>query len=320
MTTVNRIEQDETDGYIGKDAEGNDLVVFYASRFTGDKPDVVGDVVDPDSFNSWLRKFKANHANRLPICVDHEWSPEGIVGWAGPDDITVDTKGLLVAAHLDGSPRSKRVAELVRNGTFRGGSFAFEVAREKKQRGYNLLLEFADVFEATLCMKGAESSAGTVSAASVGKRVSPATAATVRGRLAKSIAAKKETVCPRCGEPLAFIKTPTGYGYAYAIHCGQLLFDAEDTKGLTYEHLEVERDRIMLEREVAEARRLGKRDGYIERELDATDRLLARAKQEELRAQARLMVEELDEVLQRDGSKSRTGDEIIVTLPENPYV
>jgi HK97 family phage prohead protease len=175
-----------TETFVGHDPQGRKLIVLYASRFTGDRPDAMGDVVDPHAFDEWLADFKSDPKNRLPICVDHEWTPEGCIGWSDPDDITVTTEGLLVAAHLDDSPKAERVYELYRDNRWRGASFAYDVQKERRTSGKNgrfNLLEKVSVIEATLCLFGAESSAGLMK-----QRVKPKQARRVSADLARILA------------------------------------------------------------------------------------------------------------------------------------
>jgi HK97 family phage prohead protease len=155
--------------------ESERILVFYAARFTGDKPDAVNDVIDPGAFDSWLRKWRADPLSqfpttrgKMPIVVAHGWDDfSKVVGWASPDDVTVDARGLLVAAHLFNTPEAKKVWETARD-LGMGASFAFEVAkggeRQVKRNGktFNLLLEFSRVLECGPCLFGAEPTAGTV--------------------------------------------------------------------------------------------------------------------------------------------------------------
>jgi hypothetical protein len=155
-------------------------LVFYAARFM-DRPDKVGDVIDPSAFNDWRAEWAADPkamypatGGKLPIVIAHRWDePENAyIGWAEPDDVTVDTKGLLIAAHLFPSDEARKVWELAKNmGDVGGGiaaSFAFDVVAKagspgeyRHPGGHNVLTRLA-VIEAGPCGFGAEPAAGTV--------------------------------------------------------------------------------------------------------------------------------------------------------------
>lgn len=141
------------------------ILVFYASTFTT-TPDAVGDVVDPGAFSVWLSQFRSK-GRTLPIVFSHLWRDvNAIIGWARKDDIVVDTKGLLISAHLymDRS-EAQHVWQMARDGVLTGASFSFDVLDEQRDaRGVNHLKLFSEVHEAGPCLVGVNRDAGIVAA------------------------------------------------------------------------------------------------------------------------------------------------------------
>ncbi len=148
-----------TKSYEGTDVpDDRGCVAFYAATFDKE-PDYVGDVLDPRSFDAWLKVFRAS-GERLPILWSHDINEHAnnLVGYAENESVKVDAHGLLIdPAVLDlSNPVADRVYKLVQQGVVREASFAFEVLEEKRQPdGSNLITMFGRVMEASLCLLGA---------------------------------------------------------------------------------------------------------------------------------------------------------------------
>jgi hypothetical protein len=150
------------------------ILTFWAMRFTGDKPDRVGDVISPDAPVNWLKNWERNpmamypsSSGRLPIVFGHNWTDaDQLIGWAEPQDCTITAEGLLIAAHLFPTKTAEHVWN-VANEQGMGASFSFEITKggehRDARRGFNVIDQFKDIMEAGPCLLGAEPTAGTVS-------------------------------------------------------------------------------------------------------------------------------------------------------------
>ncbi|MDP9336347.1 MAG: hypothetical protein M3Q30_23950 [Actinomycetota bacterium] len=171
------VEANATFTHAGTDWDtSTKTLVMYVARFTGDEPDKVGDVIDPSAFDSWYSRWKADpmrmypsSSGKLPIVHAHSWSDaNALIGFAGPEDVTIDTRGLLVAARLFDTETAQHVWAVARDMGW-GASFAFDIAKggEKKVKRngktFNLLMNFQDIHECGSCLLGAEPTAGTMS-------------------------------------------------------------------------------------------------------------------------------------------------------------
>jgi HK97 family phage prohead protease len=155
----------QADAQATESTQSGRVLTFYASTFSA-TPDAVGDVVDPGAFDAWLALFKGS-GRRLPIVVSHQWNevPDSVIGYAEADDITVDSKGLLIRAHLYETPKANRIWELAADGVLTDASFAYDTLSEARdRRGVNHLQMFSDIFEAGPCLVGANRDAAIVSA------------------------------------------------------------------------------------------------------------------------------------------------------------
>jgi HK97 family phage prohead protease len=174
------------------------ILVFYASTFTT-TPDAVGDVVDPRAFSVWLSQFRSKNRT-LPIVFSHLWRDlNAIIGWARKDDIVVDTKGLLISAHLYmDRPEAQHVWQLARDGVLTGASFSFDVLDEQRDAdGVNHLKLFSDVHEAGPCLVGVNRDAGIVAAKTATALVRERSAAGSQGRARAWLATVKSPPQPR---------------------------------------------------------------------------------------------------------------------------
>lgn len=137
--------------YSGDANEG--VIVYYASRFGN--VDKVGDVVDPHAFDAWLTNAKAIDAV-VPVIWSHDWSSAGaVIGYSrAREDFVIDSKGLLVTAHVDlTNPTAKIVHGNANRGTLQA-SFSYSVQKEKRRGdGANVLLA-VDVLETGPCAFG----------------------------------------------------------------------------------------------------------------------------------------------------------------------
>ena len=145
--------------------KGSLTLTFYAARFTGDRPDKAGDVISPDAFNDWYRSWKADPQGTYPatngklvVCLSHKWdSPSAVLGYATPDDVTIDSKGLLVSAHLFDTDEARRVYDVAKEMGY-GASFAYEdtidVRRNGKHGPYNLIQKVGTVIRSAQLYSG----------------------------------------------------------------------------------------------------------------------------------------------------------------------
>ena len=142
---------------------GDRVITFYAATFS-DIPDAVSDVISPDAFTPWLRTFQNDRRSKLPIVISHRWNePEkSVIGWAGPDDVTVDTHGLLVSGHLYDTEEADRIYRLIKDFVLRDASFSYETLDEARdpRTGINTLKLIGDVYEAGPCLIGCNREAG----------------------------------------------------------------------------------------------------------------------------------------------------------------
>jgi HK97 family phage prohead protease len=142
---------------------GDRTLIFYAATFDP-VPDAVGDVLDPSAFDAWLKVFSNDPKARLPIVIAHRWNdPErSVIGFAGPDDVAVDTRGLVVSAHLLDTDEADRMYELCRRGIVQDASFSYDVLSERRdpKTGVNRILMFGTVHEAGPCLVGVNKFAG----------------------------------------------------------------------------------------------------------------------------------------------------------------
>jgi len=281
--------------------ESERILVFYAARFTADRPDNVGDVIDPGAFDNWLRKWSADPLSqfpttrgKMPIVIAHGWDDfSKVIGWASPADVTVDTKGLLVAAHLFNTSEARKVWETARD-LGMGASFAFEVAKNGERqvrRGgktFNLLTNFSRVLECGPCLFGAEPTAGTVEVKAADRVIAEfdnvvRVAARSGSKVASAILSESNTGslaksdprrCESCGAFAVEAKQPVVSGHAawtFCANCAEVVIMA--SKSWTQARVKSEAERIMRSIKVIDLDEQHQRDVARANRMAAEDRV-----------------------------------------------
>lgn len=141
-------------------------IEFYASVFNN--VDLVGDRVMPGAFEDSLKSWR-DSGDPIPIVFSHNWGdPFAIIGWADPNEVTEDSKGLLVPANLDidTNPTALQVFKLMQRRIMKEASFSYDVEEERTAKdGANNLFKL-NILELGPCLKGANPLTDTVSAKS----------------------------------------------------------------------------------------------------------------------------------------------------------
>lgn len=160
----------------------DELGTFSAMVSTFGNVDRQGDRVMPGAFDKTIEAWRKS-GDPIPVVFSHQWDdPFAHIGWVDPQDVFTNSKGFgFKNGHLDvaENPVAARVYTLMKRGTLKDMSFAYEVPPGGEQRNAEdgaYEIKDLNLFEVGPCLVGANGSAGVTGV----KAEAPWTAEAVR--------------------------------------------------------------------------------------------------------------------------------------------
>jgi HK97 family phage prohead protease len=158
-----------TKPYASSGNNGEGIITMYVAMFDAFEPDAAGDIIHPDAFDSWYKRFSGRKDAVLSIVWSHQWQDaDACIGFARAEDIVIDGKGLLVSAHVDlSNPLALQVWKQCRTGAIDNASFSYDTLRQRKGTSRSgkacNVLEALDLLECGPTLFGAEPTTSVVS-------------------------------------------------------------------------------------------------------------------------------------------------------------